>query len=49
MFASIQEEKKVISDYRCFFCFTKAFERLIKTKIFRQMKSDNSPTRCLDY
>lgn len=26
---SIKEKKEVISDYRCFFCFAKAFERLI--------------------
>lgn len=30
MLTSIQEEKEVISDYRCFFCFARAFERLIE-------------------
>ena len=30
MNASINKEKEVISDYRCFFCFARAFERLIE-------------------
>jgi len=30
MFAAIKEKEEVISDYRCFFCFAKAFERLIE-------------------
>jgi len=28
--ATISQEKEVISDYRCFFCFARAFERLIE-------------------
>lgn len=28
--ANIREREEVISDYRCFFCFAKAFERLIE-------------------
>lgn len=27
---TIKEEKEVISDYRCYFCFAKAFERLLE-------------------
>ncbi len=30
MIATIKEEQKIISDYRCFFCFARAFERLIE-------------------
>jgi damage-control phosphatase, subfamily I len=30
MIATINEDQEVISDYRCFFCFARAFERLIE-------------------
>jgi len=30
MTAIINEEKEVISDYRCFFCFARAFERVLE-------------------
>ena len=29
MSAIISDEKEVISDYRCFFCFARAFERIL--------------------
>jgi damage-control phosphatase, subfamily I len=30
MFAAIKEKEEVIADYRCYFCFARAFERLIE-------------------